>query len=209
MSNHIHLLVHSNSQNVISDSMHLIAGASGQAFNKRKNRQGAYWQDRYFATAIQSNKHFIQCLAYIDLNPVRAGIASLPKEYEYSAYHEIRNAKSKHQYIAHQALVKLSGIGSMESLISEIDKTIHLKLKKNLNQKESFWSDSLAVGDENFLAKFIDHLGTKSKFKDIDKINTGQSIVKEKPQDYGDQSGLSNAFPLDLPFYPTKGHLKP
>ena len=40
-SNHIHLLVWADTTTVISDSMHLIAGATGQAFNNRKKQYGA------------------------------------------------------------------------------------------------------------------------------------------------------------------------
>jgi hypothetical protein len=35
--------------------MQLLAGRTGQEYNKRKNRKGAFWQDRYHATAVQSN----------------------------------------------------------------------------------------------------------------------------------------------------------
>ena len=41
----------------------------------RKNRNGAFWEDRYHATAVQTNKHLIKCITYIDLNMVRAGVA--------------------------------------------------------------------------------------------------------------------------------------
>jgi len=38
----------------------------------QKSRNGAFWEDRYHATAIQANEHLIRCIAYIDLNMVRA-----------------------------------------------------------------------------------------------------------------------------------------
>jgi len=46
-SNHIHLLVHDTDKDLISDSIHLVAGAVGQAYNRRKGRKGAFWEDRY------------------------------------------------------------------------------------------------------------------------------------------------------------------
>ena len=73
-SNHVHLLVRDNGhRDVIPKSIQLIAGRTGQAFNKRKNRKGAYWEGRYHGTAIGANKHLIQCLVYIDLYPVKYG----------------------------------------------------------------------------------------------------------------------------------------
>jgi putative transposase len=50
-SNHIHLLVVDDESDVISSSIQLIAGRTAQAFNRRKGRKGAYWEDRYHATA--------------------------------------------------------------------------------------------------------------------------------------------------------------
>jgi putative transposase len=71
-SNHIHLLVRDNGErDVIPNSIQLIAGRTGQEFNQRKNRKGAFWEDRYHATAIENGKHLIQCFVYIDLHPVK------------------------------------------------------------------------------------------------------------------------------------------
>ena len=58
--------------------MQLIASQTAQAYNKRKNRKGAFWEDRYHATAIDSEQYLIQCLVYIDMNMVRAGVIQHP-----------------------------------------------------------------------------------------------------------------------------------
>jgi putative transposase len=53
-SNHVHLLVYDNAgRDVISKSIQLLAGRSGQEYNHRKKRAGAFWQDRYHATAVE------------------------------------------------------------------------------------------------------------------------------------------------------------
>jgi putative transposase len=52
-SNHIHLLVRDiGERDVIPNSIQLIAGRTGQEYNQRKDRKGAYWEDRYHATAL-------------------------------------------------------------------------------------------------------------------------------------------------------------
>jgi len=57
-SNHIHPLVFDKGgRNVIPDSLKLVAGRTGQEYNIRKNRKRAFWQDRYHATAVESNRH--------------------------------------------------------------------------------------------------------------------------------------------------------
>ncbi len=69
-SNHIHLLVIDSAPETISKSLQLIAGRTGQEFNQRKERKGAFWEDRYHATAVEADEHLIRCLVYIDLNMV-------------------------------------------------------------------------------------------------------------------------------------------
>jgi hypothetical protein len=59
-SNHIHLLVYGNEdREVIPRSLQLIAGRTAQAYNRRKNRNGAFWEDRYHATAVDTDEHLI------------------------------------------------------------------------------------------------------------------------------------------------------
>ncbi len=67
-SNHIHLLVYDRKEDVIPKSIQLIVGRTAWEFNIRKNRRGAFWEDRYHATAVHTAEHFIRCLVYIDLN---------------------------------------------------------------------------------------------------------------------------------------------
>jgi putative transposase len=60
-SNHIHLLVKDGREReVILQTMQLIAGRTGQGYNRRKNRKGFFWEDRYHATAVEAHHHLIQ-----------------------------------------------------------------------------------------------------------------------------------------------------
>ena len=57
-SNHMHLLVvDDQDRDVISNSMQLAAGRTGQEYNQRKDRKGAYREDRYHATAVEGGNH--------------------------------------------------------------------------------------------------------------------------------------------------------
>ena len=83
-SNHVHLLAFDNGgRNVIPDSIKLVAGRTGQEYNVRKNRKGAFWEDRYHATAVESNRYLRQCITYIDMNMVRAGVVEHPTQWEF------------------------------------------------------------------------------------------------------------------------------
>jgi putative transposase len=67
-SNHVHLLIYDtgNGNESIPKSIQLIAGKTGQEFNSRKGRKGAFWQDRYHATAVATDDHLIRCMVYIN-----------------------------------------------------------------------------------------------------------------------------------------------
>ena len=62
---------------VIADSMQLIAGRTAQEYNQRKDRQGAFWEDRYHATAIEADERLHRCLIYIYVT-ITSMIAGLP-----------------------------------------------------------------------------------------------------------------------------------
>mgnify|MGYP002066028916 CR=1 FL=1 len=81
-SNHVYPLAFDNGgRHVIPDSIKLAAGRTGQEYNIRKNSKGAFWEDRYHATAVENGEHLMKCLVYIDLNMVRAGVVSHPSEW--------------------------------------------------------------------------------------------------------------------------------
>ncbi len=54
--NHIHLLVIDSCENVIAQSVQLVAGRVAQEFNQRKDRSGAFWEDKFHASAIIGTK---------------------------------------------------------------------------------------------------------------------------------------------------------
>ena len=52
--NHLHMLICDGAgRDVIPRSMQLVAGRTGQECNDRKRRKGAFWEDRYHATAVE------------------------------------------------------------------------------------------------------------------------------------------------------------
>jgi len=112
-SNHIHLLVAGDGdRDVIPKSMQLIAGRTGQEYNQRKKRKGAFWEDRYHATAVESGDHLFRCLAYMELNMVRAGIVAHPSQWPFCGYNEIQKPRKKNVLINYDKLMELFGASS-------------------------------------------------------------------------------------------------
>ena len=58
-------------------------------YNKHYNRRGYFWGDRFKSVIVENGETLINCLAYIDLNPLRAGMVKRPEDYRWSSlgYH--------------------------------------------------------------------------------------------------------------------------
>ena len=65
-----------------------------QWHNRRVNRRGTLWEERFRSLLVEGSQHALLTMAsYIDLNPVRAGICKDPKDYRYSGYGEAIGGK--------------------------------------------------------------------------------------------------------------------
>jgi len=86
MSNHFHLLATPEADGGLSAMMQALGRRYVRAYNQRHGRTGTLWEGRYKATIIESERYLIACMAYIELNPVRAGMVAQAGEYPWSSY---------------------------------------------------------------------------------------------------------------------------
>lgn len=57
-------------------------------YNRKKERKGTLWEERFKATLVEgSSNALMNTAAYIELNPVRAGIVDDPADYRWCSYH--------------------------------------------------------------------------------------------------------------------------
>jgi len=57
-------------------------------FNKKHSRRGTLWMDRFKSVLVESGSCLQTMAAYIDLNPVRAGLVERPEDYRWCGYAE-------------------------------------------------------------------------------------------------------------------------
>jgi putative transposase len=167
-SNHIHLLIHDNLQaSSIANSMNLIAGRTAWEYNHRKKRKGAFWEDRYHATAVESDTHLLHCMVYIDLNMLRAGVVEHPSEWPHSGYNEIIAHRERYKIIDFPCLIKLLGVKDQKHLIYTYKEIIDDKVESRCHQREPKWTESIAVGSKDFLKKINHRLPLKFRNRRI------------------------------------------
>ncbi|MBW2004626.1 MAG: transposase [Deltaproteobacteria bacterium] len=189
-SNHIHLLVVGNDdRDVIPNSIKLVAGRTGQEYNQRKNRKGAFWEDRYHATAVESGEHLFQCLVYIDLNMVRAGVVEHPSEWPFCGYNEIQGQRNKNVLIDYKRLRKLLGFDSYDRLITYHKRWVDDYLGNGKNIRDEKWTRSIAVGSKGFVDRVKSILGALASGRK--SIEAGESYQLREPSiPYGAHSGV-------------------
>ncbi|MES0328000.1 MAG: transposase [Gammaproteobacteria bacterium] len=164
-SNHIHLLVRDCGNGEIAKSMQLIAGRTAQEYNLRKGRKGAFWEDRYHATAVDSDKYLARCMVYIDLNMVRAGAVSHPGDWPCSGYCEIQSPPQRYAVIDRKALSELLGTNSIEQCQLIHQGWVENELKSTLLRRDLAWSQNLAVGHKDYVENIKMELGITGRNK--------------------------------------------
>ncbi len=182
-SNHVHLLLYSDHARNISELMHYLQGNTARDYNRRKNREGAFWRGRYHPTMIQSGEHLSQCLYYIDMNMVRAGVCDHPGEWRNSGYHELCGSRQRYTIIDNDRLLKcLVHPGTFEGFRSWYEATIRETLSSYTHQREPLWTEALAVGELDWIERLKDLSGIPSL-----KVTalTSNFIIKESKATYG------------------------
>jgi putative transposase len=86
MSNHLHLLLTPLQNDSLPKMMQAVGRSYVLYFNKRHGRSGTLWEGRYRSSLIQTERYFLACMAYIDLNPVRAGMVTQAADYPWSSH---------------------------------------------------------------------------------------------------------------------------
>jgi len=191
-SNHVHLLVRDKGgRDVIPNSIQLIAGRTGQEFNHRKNRKGAYWEDRYHATAVETDNHLIQCLLYMDLNMVRAGVVRHPSEWPFSGYNEIQQPRERYALVDYEGLRGLLNFREMADLADAYRGWVKDALIADGHSRDDKWSESIAVGSESFVTMTKEKLGFKANGREV-VGGDGSYVLRESPAPYNGILGDKN-----------------
>jgi len=172
--------------------------------NKQHGRFGTLWAERFKSVLVENRPSAMATVAaYIDLNPIRAGLVADPKDYRWCGYAaavagdtEVRRGlmtfleaskwkKAGPEY--RQMLFVKSGVAGhsgktvldREAIKKVIDAGGELALAEVLRVRVRYFSDGVALGSKEFVdavrAEFREHFGAKRK-TGARKIGTGDAI---------------------------------
>jgi putative transposase len=149
--NHVHILAHVDSVDDVSRLMHLASGATAKRYNLRRRRTGSMWQHPYQCTIVEDGHHLLNCLTYIDMNMVRAGAVSHPSEWRWCGHDELVGSRKRYRILDIERLLQSLDLSSEEQLRRYYTEAIEERTEAERLQRERHWTDSLAVGSEEFV----------------------------------------------------------
>ena len=186
----------------LSEFVREIKQTFSRYYNKRHNRRGTLWGERFKSLIVEDGKALIDCLAYIDLNPLRANIVKRPEDYRWSSlgYHiqtrnkgnclsldfglkefDVMNKKERlrryRRYVYEAAALKRS---RGKSCIMIDEKVIEKKSKTDFKNTRAYkfryrtryFSDSGIIGSKAFVSR---------KYKQFKDIFHSKHEKKPKP----------------------------
>ena len=178
-SNHVHLLIKDTGPNVIADSMQLIAGRTAQEYNQRKDRQGAFWEDRYHATAIEADEHLHRCLVYIDLNMVRA-IDAEPSSRVGGERLSFNSGPSKRYTVMIERDYRVVRVCGSERFSKSTPPMGRASAGKRLRSRDDRWSEAIAVGSLHFVERVKNDLGIKAMHREVVQADRTYALHEPK-----------------------------
>ncbi|MGD9212759.1 MAG: hypothetical protein PVI90_18390 [Desulfobacteraceae bacterium] len=178
-------------------------------YNRRHNRRGFFWGDRFKSVIVEKGETLINCLAYIDLNPVRAKIVKKPEDYRWNSIGYHVQTKNKDDFLSldfglkefgeldknerfrryrrfvYQTGAINSGKGariSAKTVNKERRRDFKLSRTDRLKQRTRYFTDSSIIGSKEFVKEnFL-------RFKHLFQTKTDRSPMRVK--------GLSGMYSL-------------
>jgi len=166
MSNHFHLLVETELEN-LSGFMKHINSNYAIYFNKKYKRSGHLWQGRFYSRYITSEEYFYTIIRYIEQNPVEAGIVNDIKEYPYTLASSLINKKEIILCAKDSKLIKeleyvnvqdIIGVKLNEDELKILNEIEHQKSMKKENKNTYAYSKNLKEHFHNVKTKSLRNL---------------------------------------------------
>ena len=173
MSNHFHLLATPRSAEAIPQMMQAVGRRYVRYFNQSQRRTGTLWEGRYKSTLIQAERYLLACMAYIDLNPVRAGMVAQPGAYPWSSHAHYVGGCNDHLLTPHPLYWELGNTPfSREAAYADL-----VSSGISLDQQQALTDSALrgwALGERDYVADL-----QKRTERRVSKTRAGRPVMKQ------------------------------
>jgi putative transposase len=178
-SNHVHVVVHVEEVDAVASMMQLASATVARNRNRRKAHEGSVWEHPYKCTRIQDGQHLLNCLRYVSLNMVRAGVVSEPGHWRWCGHDELVGQRQRYRILSLDRLLQSLDMSSVTSFREVYLGGIAEALQEGVPLREAAWTESLAVGGRVFVEQAAMQASGRSRFE-YDSLAEGDAwVVRE------------------------------
>ena len=174
MDNHFHLLATPQLVDGLAQMMQAVGRRYVRYFNDAQGRTGTLWEGRYKSTLIQTDRYLLACMAYIDLNPVRAGLVAQAGDYAWSSHGHYIGRKTDKLITPHPLYWELGNTPfAREAAYADLVRAgVSDQQRADLTQSAlSGW----ALGEDDFVADL-----QKKTARRVAKGSAGRPVLSKK-----------------------------
>lgn len=168
MSNHAHMLIHTDSVSDLSMFMKKTNEDYARYYNYVKERNGYVFRGRFLSEPITDIRYLLNCIAYIHKNPVKAKMVNKCQDYKYSSYNEYLK---KNNFLSEELCEIIFGCKMIDK---EIFKQIHRTNKYYFMEIDNMESNDIEEIIEEFEEKY-----TRPFSEIIEEKQKAEEIVSE------------------------------
>lgn len=108
MTTHYHLVVETP-RGDLDRGMHRLNACYAQSFNRRRERFGHLFAERFHSVLVTTEEHMLGVVRYVALNPVEAGLCAAPQDWLWSSYAATAGLVPQPAFLAVDALLRHFG----------------------------------------------------------------------------------------------------
>ena len=109
----------------LSEFVKEIKQSFSRYYNKRHHRRGTLWGERFKSLIVEKGETLINCLAYIDLNPIRAGLVERPEDYRWNSIGYHRQTGNKDDFLSLDFGLKEFGVVNTEERLKRYRRYVY------------------------------------------------------------------------------------
>jgi len=175
MDNHFHLLATPQTADGLPQMMQAVGRRYVRYFNDNQQRSGTLWEGRYKSTLIQTERYLLACMAYIDLNPVRAGMVAQARDYPWSSHGHYIGLRTDKLLTPHPLVWALGNTPfAREAAYAEL-----VQAGISAGQQQALTDSALrgwALGEPDFVKNL-----QKMTVRRVSKSTAGRPLATKKP----------------------------
>ena len=193
----------------LSQFMKTVMQKFTQSYNKRHERRGHLWENRFKSLLVEGKPAALSTMAaYIDLNAVRAGLVKDPKDYRFCGYGEAvsgnRDARDGIRHLAHI----LGQEGRWDRLVSEYRKHLFMQADAHRKKGSSIEREKIQeVLDKGGKLSMAELLQCRLRYLSDGVVLGSKNFVEDVFQDYRSQFSAKRKHGARKPRYGEWGEL--